>query len=118
MNTRKITGKGKTKPKARAKAAPAKSVRTAKPVMEGYRRQHKAGSRKSTIHELFDREGDETAWTRGLKIGLKEATLRTWFAHWRRQAKPAKGKKTAKSKTNSVAAPTSKSGAATPAVAA
>jgi hypothetical protein len=112
MNTRKVTGKGHTKPKVQDKGAPAKSLRTAKPVMEGYRRQHKAGSRKSTIHELFDREGDETAWTRGLKIGLKEATLRTWFAHWRRQAKPAKGKKTAKSKTNSLAAPTTKPDAA------
>jgi hypothetical protein len=118
MNTRKVSGKGNTKPKVRTKRATAKSVWTAKPVMEGYRRQHKAGSRKSTVHELFDREGDETAWTRGLKIGLKEATLRTWFAHWRRQAKPAKAKKTAKSKTNSVVAPTSKPEAAAPVVAA
>ena len=98
MTTRKNTAKGKAK-------TPAKSVQAAKPT-EGYR-GHKVGSRKATIHELFDREGDDTAWTRGLKIGLKEATLRTWFAHWRRQTKPAPAKKKG-AKTNSVTAPTTK----------
>ena len=33
--------------------------------------KNKAGSRKGTIHELFDQQGEEVAWTRGIKIGLK-----------------------------------------------
>jgi hypothetical protein len=104
--------KTKTKPKAPAKsvqtkATPVKSVQEAKPA-EGYA-GHKVGSRKATIHELFDKEGDDVAWTRGKKTGLKETTLRTWFAFWRRSAKPATAKKATKVKNNSVNPPVSKS---------
>jgi hypothetical protein len=98
--TVKKTAKGKTK--TQPKATPVKSVQAAK-LAEGY--GHKVGSRKSVIHELFDREDEQTAWVRGKKIGLKETTLRTWFAFWRRSAKPATAKKATKVKTNSVNPP-------------
>ena len=90
-----MTSKTKSKPKA--KAAPVQ----AKPA-EGYA-GHKVGSRKGMIHQLHDREGVEVAWTRGLKMGLKENTLRTWFGTWARQSKKTTAKK----------GPTSKKTAAT-----
>jgi hypothetical protein len=106
-----MTTKSKTKSKAPTKSEPAPK--------QGYA-GHKVGSRKSIIHELFDREGEETAWTRGIKMGLQQSSLRTWIGHWRRSAKPATAKKkavkskpTAKVKTNSAAAPTTKPEAAT-----
>ena len=36
------------------------------------------------MHELFDKEGAEAAWVLGLKLKLKEGTLRSWFAAWKR----------------------------------
>lgn len=56
---------------------------------KGYR-GHKPGSRKETVHQLFDREGADTAWTRGLKMKLKEGTLRSWFGQWGRSASKPK----------------------------
>jgi hypothetical protein len=107
MTTTKKTSKTKGKPKVQAKP----------PTPDAAYAGHKPGSRKSVIHELFDRQDEQTAWVRGKKIGLKETTLRTWFAFWRRSAKPATAKKAAK--TNSVAAPTTtKPEVATPAAAA
>ena len=47
---------------------------------------HQAGSRKGTIHELFDREGPETALKRGEALGLKTSTVKTWCGTWRRQS--------------------------------
>lgn len=75
-----------------------KSKTEAKPSQpsgsKGYK-GHKAGSRKETIHQLYDREGADTAWTRGLKMKLKEGTLRSWFGQWGRPAsKPKSGAKT------------------------
>jgi hypothetical protein len=59
----------------------------------GYK-NHMAGSRKGTIHQLYDEEGVEVAWTRGLKMKLKESSLRSWFARWGGGKKPApKGSK-------------------------
>jgi hypothetical protein len=52
-----------------------------KEEVAGYK-GHKPGSRKGTIHELFDKEGAEVAWTRGLKMKLKESSLRSWFSRW------------------------------------
>ena len=43
------------------------------------------GSRKAKVHELFDKQGDTAAWTLGLKLKLKENTLRSWFGEWRRE---------------------------------
>ena len=66
---------------------------------KGYR-DHLAGSRKGKVHELHDKQGTEAAWVLGKKLGLKEGTLRSWFAAWKRaDAKPApKAKKAAPSK--------------------
>lgn len=70
-----------------------------KKEVAGYK-GHKVGSRKGTIHELFDREGADTAWTRGLKMKLKESTLRSWLQSWggskpKAKAKPAPNAKKA-----------------------
>jgi hypothetical protein len=91
----------KTKPKSKAKVSGIPD--TSKP--QAYAR-HKPGSRKSTIHQLFDSEGPETAWTRGIKMGLQLSTLRGWFAAWRRDTDAPKLKeKKQKPQTNSAAAP-------------
>lgn len=57
--------------------------------------RHKEGSRKAKVHDLFDAEGQDAAWTRGLKLKLSPNTLRSWFATWRREGQPIKKKKTA-----------------------
>jgi hypothetical protein len=79
MSTAKKVAKGKSKPKIKSKPKSAPAI-TAEPGYGG----HTVGSRKGTIHELFDKEGEDVAWTRGLKIGLKQGTLRSWFAAWKR----------------------------------
>lgn len=58
--------------------------------------RHKEGSRKAKVHDLFDKEGQDAAWTLGLKLKLAQSTLRAWFATWRREATPMKRKPTAK----------------------
>ncbi len=50
-------------------------------VSEGYK-GHLVGRRKGKVHELFDKQGAEAAWTLGLKLGLKQGTLRSWFGAW------------------------------------
>lgn len=42
-----------------------------------------AGRRKTKVRELFERDGAEAAWVLGLRLGLKEGTLRSWFSSWR-----------------------------------
>ena len=96
MSTAKRTAKSKSKPKIKSKSKPA-PVTTAEPGYAG----HTVGSRKGTVHELFDKEGEEVAWTRGLKIGLKPGTLRSWFAAWKR----LQGNSKEKVKTNSSTPP-------------
>jgi hypothetical protein len=56
---------------------------------QGYK-QHVEGSRKSKVHQLYDKEGPEAAWTLGLKLKLKEGSLRNWFGVWRRDGKKGK----------------------------
>jgi hypothetical protein len=53
---------------------------------------HKEGSRKGKVHELFKKEGPEAAWVLGLKLKLKEGTLRSWFAAWKRPQSERKEK--------------------------
>ena len=83
-----------------AKKITAKKPAPAKALEKGYR-DHLAGSRKGKVHELHDKQGAEAAWVLGKKLGLKEGTLRSWFAAWKRaDAKPApKIKKAAASKS-------------------
>ena len=50
----------------------------------------KEGSRKAKVHEVFDKNGQDAAWTRGLKLQLSPNTLRSWFATWRREGQPMK----------------------------
>jgi hypothetical protein len=49
----------------------------------GYK-DHVVGSRKGRVHEAYDKQGGDAAQALGVKLGLKESTLRTWMATWRR----------------------------------
>jgi hypothetical protein len=85
-----MTVKAKTKsdkPAAKASNKPATKGKVKAMAQEekGYK-HHKAGSRKGTLHELFDSQGRETALVRGKKMGLADATLRAWIATWAREA--------------------------------
>jgi hypothetical protein len=62
---------------------------------------HQEGSRKGKVHQLFDTQGVEAAWVLGLKLKLKEGTLRSWFAAWKRLQSNSKEEV----KTNSAAPP-------------
>ena len=77
MSTAKKSIKGTSKSKA------TKPASTTKARELGYG-VHKEGSRKGKVHELFNKEGPEAAWVLGLKLKLKENTLRSWFASWKR----------------------------------
>ena len=51
---------------------------------QGYRNVV-AGRRKRKVLELFKTQGPEAAWTLGLRLRLKEGTLRTWFEQWKKE---------------------------------
>jgi hypothetical protein len=65
---------------------------------KGYK-QHIPGRRKGKVHELFDKEGPEAAWTLGRKLRLKESTLRSWFGQWKRTDKRSKSQRAPKRNT-------------------
>jgi hypothetical protein len=98
MSTAKKTAKGTSKSKA---TKPANTMKAREP---GYG-AHKEGSRKGKVHELFNKEGPEAAWVLGLKLKLKENTLRSWYASWKR----LQGNSKDGVKTNSSAPPAIKS---------
>lgn len=62
-------------------------------------KQHIPGRRKGKVHELFDKEGPEAAWTLGRKLRLKESTLRSWFGQWKRTDKRSKSQRAPKRNT-------------------
>jgi hypothetical protein len=81
MSIAKKSAKGKPKPKSTKPAT--------RPLhVDG---DHKEGSRKGKVHELFNKEGPEVAWVLGLKLKLKEGTLRSSFASWKRVQSKGKG---------------------------
>jgi hypothetical protein len=98
MSTAKKTAKGKSKPKSTKPATKLSKAATASEQTYG---THKEGSRKGKVHELFDKEGPEAAWVLGLKLKLKEGTLRSWFAAWKR----LQGNSKAEVDTNSTITP-------------
>lgn len=63
-------------------------------------RGHKEGSRKGKVHQLFNEQGAEAAWVLGLKLKLKEGTLRSWFAAWKRVQSKSKGEINTNSSTS------------------
>ena len=72
MSTAKKASKGRPKPKATKLATkPSTTVKAPEHSFVG----HKEGSRKAKVHELFKKEGPESAWVLGLKLKLKEGTL-------------------------------------------
>ena len=60
--------------------------------------QHREGSRKGKVHELYDKQGPEAAWTLGLKLKLQPATLRSWFGQFKRDEPKTKVKAKPKAK--------------------
>jgi hypothetical protein len=62
MSTAKKTAKGKSKPKSTKPATKLSKAATASEQTYG---THKEGSRKGKVHELFDKEGPEAAWSLG-----------------------------------------------------
>lgn len=84
MATAKKSIKGKSTPKTAKPAKPAGKLPTTAKALKRAVGDHKEGSRKSKVHELFNKEGSESAWVLGLKLKLKEGTLRSWFAAWKR----------------------------------
>ena len=89
MSTAKKAAKSKPKPKATKSATkPSSTARAPEHSFGG----HKEGSRKAKVHELFKKEGPESAWVLGLKLKLKEGTLRSWFAAWKRPQSDGKEK--------------------------
>lgn len=47
-------------------------------------KEHAPGSRKGKMHQLYDEQAPGAAWTLGLKLGLKQGTLRSWLSNWHR----------------------------------
>lgn len=47
---------------------------------------HRAGSRKETIHKLFDEKGDEAAIKKAVALGLSEGSAKSWIGAWKRAA--------------------------------
>jgi len=45
---------------------------------------HVDGSRKSKVHARFDAKGPEVAFAYGVRVGLKESTLKSWFVQFRK----------------------------------
>lgn len=80
------------------------STKTKAPPAKGYG-GHKEGSRKATVHEVFDKQGPEAAFTRGMKLKLSENTLHSWFATWRREGQPMKKRPAKKSAPKTPKAP-------------
>jgi hypothetical protein len=87
--TAKKTTKRNLKPKT---TKPATKPSTAAISLERSHGGHKEGSRKGKVHELFDKDGAEAAWVLGLKLQLKQTTLRSWFAAWKRLQSKSKAK--------------------------
>ena len=44
--------------------------------------ERRIGFRKKKVYELYNKQGAEAAWMLGLKLGLKQDTLRNWFGAW------------------------------------
>lgn len=82
-----------TKVKVKAKPAPAEAYEN-----------HMEGSRKGKVHKLYDEQGSDAAWTLGLRLGLKQGTLRTWFANWRGAGAAAKASPAKKARAAAIAA--------------
>lgn len=59
---------------------------------------HRAGSNKGKVHEVFDKTGKDAAVKKALALDIKESTARTWCSQWG-TAKPKKAKKAAPAKT-------------------
>jgi hypothetical protein len=45
----------------------------------------KGGGHRDQAPQLYDTEGREVAWTRGIKLGLKPNTLRAGLGFWSRE---------------------------------
>jgi hypothetical protein len=101
MSTAKKAAKGQSKPRSTKPATKPSKAATASEQTYG---THNEGSRKGKVHELFDKEGPDAAWVLGLRLKLKEGTLRSWLAAWKR----LQGNSKAEVNTNSAMTPDAK----------
>lgn len=91
----KIKNASRASSKARAskgrKAAPAPREMT----LEGYKGMHRKGSRKSRVHEAFDKKGFDPALKFALSLKIKDGSARRWLSSWGGRKAAMKGKRAA-----------------------
>lgn len=63
----------------------AKEKKAAKGESAGGYKNHRAGSPKGRVHQRYDEKGRDAAIALGLKLELKESTLKNWIGNWRRE---------------------------------
>ena len=56
---------------------------------------HRIGSRKASIRQALDEQGEEAATKLGAELGLSPATVRGWVRTWQKGSDPATAKVTA-----------------------
>jgi len=52
-------------------------------------KNHRAGSRKGSVHKCYDNKGADKAISYGKMRGIQSNTLRSWISGWRRQSQAA-----------------------------
>lgn len=50
-------------------------------------KNHRPGSRKGKVHQIFDIFGIEEAMKFGQSVEIRESTLNNWISIWRREAR-------------------------------
>jgi hypothetical protein len=50
---------------------------------------HRAGSRKETVHKIFDQKGVEAARLKAELLGIRPGSFKTWLSHFRNYTAPA-----------------------------
>lgn len=78
MSKKATSARRATKPakKARGNAAPREMT------LEGYKGMHRKGSRKSAVHECFDKKGFDAALKFAMAKKIKEGSARRWLSSW------------------------------------
>jgi len=55
-------------------------------------KNHRDGSRKAKVHQVFDSKGRDAALKLAKSLKLKDSTARTWTASWGRKPSAVKAK--------------------------
>ena len=62
--------------------------RTKNALGNGYK-GHRVGSRKETVHIVFDQKGVEAARLKAELLGIRPGSFKTWLSHFRNYTAPA-----------------------------